>query len=169
MRSLFSLLLALSLPGAVAHAQGVQLVDAYPDRARYAPSDPVKLIVELDGNPKGDERISASIWQLGQPAGQCEPVALRPESPREQKLTCTLPTQDYQGYLATVRLTDVEGRILCERQTAIDISSDWKRFPRYGYLAHYDVSEGTNPRTWIAELNRFHINGLEFYDFQYRH
>jgi dextranase len=169
MRSLFSLLLALSLPGAVAHAQGVQLVDAYPDKARYAPSDPVKLFVELDGNPKGDERISASIWQLGQPAGQCQPVALTPESPKEQTLTCILPPQDYQGYLATVRLTDADGRILCERQTAIDISSDWKRFPRYGYLAHYNVSEGTDPRTWIAELNRFHINGLEFYDFQYRH
>jgi dextranase len=169
MRLLLSFVLALSLPGAFAQAQGVQLVDAYPDKARYAPSDPIKLIVELDGNPKGAERISASIWQLGQAEGQCEPVALRPEAARTQTLTCVLPHEDYQGYLATVRLADAGGRTLGERQTAIDISSDWKRFPRYGYLAHYEASEGTVPPAWIAELNRFHINGLEFYDFQYRH
>ncbi len=169
MRLLLSFVLALSFPGAFAQALGVQLVDAYPDKARYAPSDPVKLIVELDGYPKGAERISASIWRLGQATGQCEPIAPTSETARTQTLTCELPHEDYQGYLATVRLADANGRILGERQTAIDISSDWKRFPRYGYLAHYDASEGTDPHTWIAELNRFHINGLEFYDFQYRH
>jgi dextranase len=84
-------------------------------------------------------------------------------------LRCHLPHEDYQGYLVTVRLIGPDGRILGDRQTAIDISSDWKRFPRYGYLAHYNAGEGTAPQSWIGDLNRFHINGLEFYDFQCRH
>ena len=166
---LLPLILAFSLPGSLVHALGIQLVDAYPDKARYAPSDPVRLVIELDGRPEGSERISASIWRLGQVVGQCEPIHLKPDAARRQTLPCTLPREDYQGYLATVRLTDADGRTLGERQTAIDISSDWKRFPRYGYLAHYNASEGTDPQSWILDLNRFHINGLEFYDFQYRH
>jgi len=169
MRIPIVLLIALSLPGASLHALGLRLVDAYPDKARYAPSDPVKLVVQLDGKPQGTEHISATIWQLGREAGHCEPIQLQPGAASTQTLLCTLPHTDYQGYLVAVRLTDAAGRTLEERQTAIDISSDWKRFPRYGYLAHYNANEGTNPQSWMAELNRFHINGLEFYDFQYRH
>ncbi len=169
MRLLLSLLFVLSVPGASVHALGIQLVDAYPDKARYAPSDPVKLVVELNGKADGTEQISASIWRLGQTVGQCEPIRLAPGAERTQVLHCFPPHEDYQGYLVTVRLSGADGQTLGERHTAIDISSDWKRFPRYGYLAHYNASEGTDPRSWIAELNRFHINGLEFYDFQYRH
>ena len=169
MRFPIVLLFALSLPGASLHALGLRLVDAYPDKARYAPSDPVKLVVQLDGKPQGTERISATVWQLGREVGHCESIRLQPGAASTQTLLCALPHEDYQGYFAAVRLSDAAGRAFEERQTAIDISSDWKRFPRYGYLAHYNANEGTNPQSWMAELNRFHINGLEFYDFQYRH
>jgi len=169
MRIRLLLLCLLCLPGSFLHALGVRLVDAYPEKARYAPSDPVNLIVELDGKPEASEQIAATIWRLGQTVGQCEPVRLSSESGNTQTIHCSPPHEDYQGYLVIVRLSGADGRTLAERQTAIDISSDWQRFPRYGYLAHYNVSEGTEPQSWIGKLNRFHINGLEFYDFQYRH
>lgn len=151
------------------HAQAPYLLDAYPDKARYAPSDPVQIIVDLGGKLRGGEQISAAIWQLGTVVGRCDSVRLEAESDMAQTLRCAPPHDDYRGYLVSVRLSAANGSTLSERQTAIDISSDWKRFPRYGYLAHYNAAEGSDPRTWIAELNRFHINGLEFYDFQYRH
>ena len=169
MRSPLWLLLALILSGASAHALGVQLVDAYPDKARYAPSEPVKLLVELEGSAAGTEQLSATIWRLGQTVGECQPIRLAPGEQGTQSIHCLPPHEDYQGYLVTVRLSGAGGQILGELQTAIDISSNWKRFPRYGYIAHYNAGEGTDPKAWIAELNRFHINGLEFYDFQYRH
>jgi dextranase len=169
MRLLLLLLFALSIFAPSAGAQGLQLVDTYPDKTRYAPSEPVTLIVEFSGKAVGNEKISASIWQLGQIVSKCEPVVLKPDSSKDVALPCTVPPADYQGYLVTVKLIDASGQTLGERQTAIDISSDWKRFPRYGYLAHYNANEGTDPKLWMAELNRFHINGLEFYDFQYRH
>ena len=163
------LFFALSSPCAFIHALDIRLVDAYPDKARYAPSAPVKLVVELDGQSQGTELVSASIWKLGQEVGQCDSIRLKPGPATTQTLLCMLPPEDYRGYLATVRLADAAGRTLEERHTAIDVSSDWKRFPRYGYLAHYNANEGTDPQSWMAELNRFHINGLEFYDFQFRH
>ncbi len=169
MRSLFLLFIGLFLAHGSAFAQGIRLVDSYPDKARYAPSEPVKLVVEISGRPEGSEEIAASISRLGRTLGTCGPLKLASGNAALQTIPCTVPPDDYQGYLVTVRLTNAAGRVLETRETAIDISSDWKRFPRYGYLAHYNADEGTDPKVWIAELNRFHIDGLEFYDFQWRH
>jgi dextranase len=169
MRLLLLLLFGFLLPAASVRAQGLQLVDAYPDKARYAPTDEVNLVIELQGSAQGTEQISASMFRLGQIVGHCTSVHLPPGSLQTQSLSCMPPAEDYKGYLVTVRLTGAGDALLGERQTAIDVSSDWKRFPRYGYLAHYNAAEGTDPKVWIAELNKFHINGLEFYDFQSRH
>ena len=53
---------------------------------------------------------------------------------------------------------------------AVDVSSDWNRFPRYGFVATYDKSK--TQKTIDAEmalLNRYHINGVQFYDWHYAH
>jgi len=170
MRMRFPLLVLLSFLGAsIALAQGAQLADAYPEKARFDPSEPVNLVIELNGKPEGMAKISATVWRLGKAVGACGPIPVAPRSNNQVILRCSVPPEDFQGYLVTVRMTDANGRPLGERQTAVDVSSDWKRFPRYGYLAHYNPDEDTKPQLWINELNRFHINGLEFYDFQYRH
>ena len=152
-----------------ASARSAQLTDAYPEKARFAPSEPVNLTIELNGKPQGTARVSATVRQLGKAVGQCGPIQLAPGAGNRLILRCSLPPEDFQGNLVTVRLTDANGRPLGELQTAFDVSSDWKRFPRYGYLAHYNPDDETKPQLWINELNRFHIDGLEFYDFQYRH
>ena len=160
----FALCLAPSL-----RAQVLQLRDAYPTRSRYAPGERVELTVELDGTPHGGETVSADVMDLGRQSGRCGPIRLAAGSGAELKLPCTIPADDFRGYLVDVHLQAANGERLGSSKTAIDVSSDWRRFPRYGYLAHYNAAEGADPAAWVAELNRFHINGLEFYDFQYRH
>jgi dextranase len=168
-RFLFELCLAaLFLPTSV-FSQTVTLKDAFPDKSRYAPNEIVALQVELDGAPTDGLVLSAEVTDLGKPAGSCGPVTLARSTPSPLTLPCSVPAVDFRGYLVTVELRAQGGRLLSSRETAIDISSDWKRFPRYGYLAHYNALEGAQPAAWIGELNRFHIDGLEFYDFQYRH
>jgi dextranase len=157
------------LTASCALAQSTQLIDAYPEKARFAASEPVNLVVDLSGSFDSTAKLSATVWRLGTAVGECQPMQPASQTASRQILRCSLPSQDFQGYLVTVRLADASGHSLGERQTAIDVSSDWKRFPRYGYLAHYNSDEGTKPDLWMNELNRFHINGLEFYDFQYRH
>jgi dextranase len=169
MRPLLLLIISLPIYFPVAFAQDLQLVDAYPDKARYAPAEPVRLVVQLDGRTTGNEKIAATITHLDRVMGSCEHLTPKPETTGTLTMECRVPHDDYKGYLVVVHLTDASGKTLGERQTAIDVSSDWKRFPRYGYLAHYSAQEETEPKEWLAELNQFHINGLEFYDFQYRH
>jgi dextranase len=166
-RSVFVLWLAPAL--CAAQTLPLHLADAYPGKARYSPAEPVQLTLEYTGHAQGTEEVGGTVWQLDRQVGQCAPAKAAPDPQKKQSLLCTVPAKDFQGYRVEVQLKDAAGRIADTRSTAIDVSSDWKRFPRYGYLAHYSAAEGTQPATWMDELNRFHINGLEFYDFQFRH
>ena len=93
--------------------------------------------------------------------------------------TYTTPSKDGQGYLVTA--TGGDGT---HAETAIDASTSWTRFPRMGYLSHFKPTapEGTDghttyeaflfqkPQDYIDKLSRdYHINALQYYDWQYRH
>lgn len=83
------------------------------------------------------------------------------------------PETDGQGYLVDIYTTHgTEETILAT--CAIDVSSDWKLFPRYGFVA--DFEEYGNPsakeariKDEMAWLNRCHINGVQFQDWQWKH
>lgn len=60
---------------------------------------------------------------------------------------------------------DPDKALLADAFTAIDVSSAWTRFPRYGYV--WDFTPGVDAQAKIETLCRFHINGLQFYDWQY--
>ena len=54
---------------------------------------------------------------------------------------------------------------------AVDVSSDWTRFPRYGFVATFDgskLSDGVIENE-MAYLNRCHINGVQFQDWHNKH
>ena len=78
-----------------------------------------------------------------------------------------LPNRDYTGYLLLATAIDQENTAIHTAVTAIDCSSKWTKFPRYGYLWEY--TQGTNATEKIENLSNFHLNGLQFYDWQYRH
>jgi dextranase len=152
---------------------GPAIQDVYPDKARYAPHEPVVLLVSLAGAAAASTvraTVEAAFWHLDTRVGTIrEPVTLSGPDPEQVQMRWTPPPQDYAGYLADVRLIASDGRELARSQTAIDVSSEWNRFPRYGYLAHYSKEEGAEPDAWVDQLNKFHIDGLEYYDYQYKH
>ena len=54
------------------------------------------------------------------------------------------------------------------------MSSDWTRFPRYGFVAEFDNYSGTidknaNIEAEMKYLNRLHINGVQFQDWHWKH
>lgn len=83
-------------------------------------------------------------------------------------LKLPLPTPDYKGYL--VELVEIaEGKELVKAAIGVDVSSDWKKFPRYGFLSKFGSIPGAEMERVMEELTRYHINGLQFYDWQYKH
>lgn len=79
--------------------------------------------------------------------------------------------EDYRGYLITLELYDDNNQLVSRRTTGIDVSSDWKRFPRYAALTNFsdDSQTATDNVPRNAEiLNKFHINAAMYYDSYYR-
>ncbi|QPC45683.1 glycoside hydrolase family 66 protein [Mangrovibacillus cuniculi] len=73
------------------------------------------------------------------------------------------PTKDFQGYLLEVRVADYSETI------GIDVSSDWSKFPRYGFLSSFQPMTNNDQKNVVEKLNRYHINGVQFYDWHFKH
>ena len=83
------------------------------------------------------------------------------------------PTTDYQGYLVEL-FTESNGTENILGTIAVDVSSNWKRFPRYGFVADFNnysgsIDKNANIKSEMAYLNRLHINGVQFQDWQWMH
>lgn len=83
--------------------------------------------------------------------------------------TWTAPPEDFRGYMAEVYLPDEEADKVYAT-IGIDVSSDWTRFPRYGFVATFGSDKTlAKTRTEMKWLNRCHINGVQFQDWHYCH
>ncbi|NHZ84901.1 MAG: T9SS type A sorting domain-containing protein [Planctomycetia bacterium] len=78
------------------------------------------------------------------------------------------PEDDYKGYLTEIELK-VDTLVVDQISIAVDISSQWDRFPRYGFLSEYPLMTIEEQEDVINNLTRYHINGLQFYDWQWKH
>ncbi|NCA83754.1 MAG: hypothetical protein EOM72_13630, partial [Opitutae bacterium] len=76
------------------------------------------------------------------------------------------PTTDFRGYGVDVDLV-VDGKLRDSRSSAIDVSSDWTRFPRMGFFSEYPAGDDAHSKA--AELAKFHLNAIQFYDWKWTH
>lgn len=91
--------------------------------------------------------------------------------------TWTAPDTDYMGYMVDLYYMEWNGGIGTEHiigAIAVDVSSDWKRFPRYGFVAEFDnysgsIDKNANIEAEMKYLNRLHINGVQFQDWHWKH
>lgn len=91
--------------------------------------------------------------------------------------TWTAPDTDYMGYMVDLYYMEWKGDIGTEHiigAIAVDVSSDWKRFPRYGFVAEFDnyggsIDKNGNIEEEMKYLNRLHINGVQFQDWHWKH
>lgn len=122
------------------------------DKSSYKPGE--KVSFQLKNNP--GKNAVVSYYHLGQ--------LIHTENISAVSWTWNPPADDFKGYLVQV----AEGDKI-QYSTAVDVSSDWKRFPRYGFLSSFgNIAESAMENT-INTLNRFHINGIQFYDWHYDH
>ena len=83
--------------------------------------------------------------------------------------TWQTPPEDFRGYMAEAYLPGEQAdQILAT--IAIDVSSDWTRFPRYGFVANFGSDKTlSKTRAETKWLNRCHINGVQFQDWHFCH
>ncbi|MDR0830382.1 MAG: glycoside hydrolase family 66 protein [Prevotellaceae bacterium] len=125
------------------------------DKACYAPGEAVQFKLR---EPLNNAKVRYS--HLGK--------VLKEENIAGTTWLWTPPTDDFQGYLVDV-YEIIDGQEAIKESIGVDVSSDWKKFPRYGFLSGYDRMNQTSIENNINTMNRYHINGIQFYDWQNDH
>jgi dextranase len=131
---------------------------AYPIRAYFKPGEAIQITVSLE--QAISTPVSATVYHLSEPVAVWETTC----NGTSAVLQGHVPADTRRGYLAHVQAG--EESVF----TAFDVLHHWTQAPRYGFL--YDFSSSRSPEDINATLDyllALHINGLQFYDWQYRH
>ena len=127
------------------------------DKSAYRPSEEVTVSVSgrLPGNCRvrcrhlnnilADQEFSGSEWQW------------------------TLPPDEGKAYLIDFYKRK-NGEETTLASIAVDANSDWTSRPRYGFLSRYDSRLSQEEIDCTLDfLKRLHINGLQYYDWHFKH
>jgi dextranase len=153
----FALLLS---HGGLALMQADVTVRVFPDKAYYYPGESATFSVVATGGG----RVEATITHLAETVDTFSIGLVQGAA----TLSWMPPAVAPRGYGLTVHVLDENGTVLATTSTAFDVLENWKQAPRYGFLSQFEPGRDNEEMTmdWAA---RYHVNGLQFYDWQYRH
>jgi dextranase len=126
------------------------------DKAAYKPGEVVQFTLK--------ESIGSNLKVRYSHLG----TVLKEENLAGAAWSWTPPTEDFQGYLVDLYEV-IDGKEVIKESIGVDVSSDWKKFPRYGFLSEYGKMNEASIENNINTMNRYHINGIQFYDWMYDH
>lgn len=133
-------------------------VELNTDKACYAPGEAVRFTAsEVPAGARIRYRNGAEV--------------IKDEPLTATSWTWTPAGADFTGYMAEVYRQEQDNSETVLGTIAVDVSSDWTRFPRYGFVATFDgskLSDGVIENE-MAYLNRCHINGVQFQDWHNKH
>lgn len=146
----------------------VRIAGLSADKARYAPGAPVEIRATLENasGPDWTGRVDLSFWRLSKLAGSAAVTAQVPQGRTVQvTLVWNAPAEDGVGYLVEAEAAGSKA------YTAVDVSSDWRRQPRYGFLTAFADGVTADDREAMIDLlaREYHLSVLQFYDWMWRH
>ncbi|WP_052702944.1 glycoside hydrolase family 66 protein [Paenibacillus beijingensis] len=172
-RSCLALLVSLLLLSGVvplpakAAASGM-IKRVYTDKARYNPgsSAVIKVDMKNDSGSAYNGSVNLTIHHLETQVYQTsQTVSLSAGASTTVTFNWTVPNQDFKGYFVSVSAGSSAGA------TAIDVSSKWTRYPRYGYMTEFPVGESSSATDARVKqtVEDYHTNAFQLYDWMWRH
>ncbi len=145
------------------------LLDVHLDKAFYHPGEFVHLVVEMTARTETDVHLVATIAFLSdEVARPTETIRLLADETTTAELAWAPPVAVPRGYGVDLRALDDAGLVLATASIAFDVLERWSQAPRYGFLTDFEPDRADFDQT-MRWLIKYHINGLQFYDWMYRH
>jgi dextranase len=149
----------------------VQVTAFHPDKATYRPGEPVEFLITLTdtlAQPANVEVMASIRYLTEEIAHLAQPADIPAGGQATFRLPWTPPSDAPKGYGADLTVRSSAGQTLAQAHTAFDVLTSWTQAPRYGFLTDF-TPERTDFEGTMAWLTLYHINGLQFYDWMYRH
>lgn len=152
-------LLFLLFEGGAVFAADSPTLTILPDKAVYFPNDTVIISVRAASGVQ----IRARVLYLNTEITTLESAL----TDGEAILTWTPPPDAPRGYGLSLDVLDDAGNVIASQTAAFDVLNHWIEAPRYGFFSDFNAARLTDQptRDW---LRMHHINGIQFYDWQYR-
>ncbi|WP_140487398.1 glycoside hydrolase family 66 protein [Flavobacterium sp. GSA192] len=125
------------------------------DKAKYAPGDIVTFTSDkiLSGFTVRYKHLNNVIKE--------EPMS-------GKTWTWTAPATDFKGYMIEIYKANDNAETIAGT-IAVDVSSDWTKFPRYGFLSNFGNVSDAQINSHLDFLKDFHINAIQYYDWLNKH
>jgi dextranase len=148
----------------------LEITDIRIDQAFYRPGDNVSISVHLQSRSEGPFEVQwiVTIKHLVETIERIEKTIEVPKGVSSFELTYTPPPTAPRGYGLDLCIETEDGYQLASASTAFDVLERWTQSPRYGFLTDYSPDRDDVKET-MEDLTRYYINGLQFYDWMYRH
>jgi dextranase len=163
-------LIVFLLQASATHAASSGIVKrVYTDKARYAPGATAVISVELTNDTGAAYNGSVSLaisHHETQVHTASQNLSLANGASTVVTFSWTTPAADFRGYYVRISAGTAGSGA-----TAIDVSSDWDKYPRYGFMSEFPVGESsaaTNARV-KRTVEEYHTTAFQLYDWMWRH
>ena len=141
----------------------MNIKDFYPMKGFYQPNQELTFGIDFAQKTSTIE-VQITIFAINQEvfkATICQDF--KNDTKTEIAINSPFPKGGY-----SIQLKDLQTNQIC--LSAFDIQSDWTEFPRYGFLSQFSPEMTQQEiENQLATMAKYHINGIQFYDWQYRH
>ncbi|WP_175991544.1 glycoside hydrolase family 66 protein [Bacillus sp. Marseille-Q1617] len=136
------------------------------DKSRYNPGEKVKLslLFNTEKEWKGDLRLE--VYHLNEKVAEGSKKIHVKNGLKGIEVDWTPPSDDFKGYLVKASFKGSDQIVTA----AIDVSSDWTQYPRYGYATEFPQETTAESEKKMKQLTQeYYLNGFQFYDWMWRH
>lgn len=139
-----------------------------PAKAFFYPGEPIQLKFVLTAERPSQAVLCVRVSQLAVDVTAIEQELTLEPGENLVELFVPSPSDTPQSYGLYAALYDTNGKIKDFEFSSVDTLMDWTDFPRYGFLTDFSPDRA-DIDTALDTLMAYHVNGLQFYDWQYRH
>lgn len=146
----------------------LKLKDIYPSKAQYEKNDEIEIIVELDDvDNLSCELLQCNIYRLHNRIYTANEVVIKGQEIVIFKFHLENTEASMVGFGVELKLL-INDNLKEKLSTSFDIVDSWKLAPRYGFLSDF-FEDDRNDEKDVIQMNKFHLNVVQFYDWMYRH
>jgi dextranase len=146
----------------------IRFLDFYPVCGTFLPDEMIRLVAEVNVDGSYEVMINLQCFHFQERNVSFNSRLNLKEGLSRIPLEFEVHSEIPGGYGVKAELLDLGGRSISVAETAFDVLHSWIDYPRYGFLTDFRIDR-LDLDDAINDLARFHINGLQFYDWHYRH